>query len=214
MELRGTHWSALGALRSHLDSTGILFCCQWKARRMFFSRADAQGHTQRCLQLEWRMESPDSKKAGGLLLYRNREELTWVWESGGSQTLEGRVPDKCTEKFLHARVIVLCRHLQVDTSIPIFIAEEAEVCRGWLSNQHMFKQHEKAGPAVSPGLCDPPLQEFLALSLPTFCGYQPALTRQKQRLRRAGVQMSTSLGGEVGEASCPKKQEQGSPGVL
>ena len=131
----------LGALQSHLDSTGILFCSQWKARRMFLSRGDAQGHTQRCLQLEWRIASPESKKAGRLLLYRNREDLTWVWGSGDSETLEEGVPDKCTETFLHARVSVLCRHLQVDTSIPIFIAEEAEVCRGWLSNQHMFKQH-------------------------------------------------------------------------
>ena len=131
----------LGALQSHLDSTGILVCSQWKARRMFLSRGDAQGHTQRCLHLEWRMASPESKRAGGLLLYRNREDLTWVWGSGDSETLEGGVPDKCTETFLHARVSVLCRHLQVDTSIPIFIAEEAEVCRGWLNNQHMFKQH-------------------------------------------------------------------------
>lgn len=108
----------LGAQQSHLDSTGILFCSQWKARRMFLSRGDAQGHTQWCLQLEWRMASPESKRAGGLLLYRNREDLTWVWGSGDSETLEGGVPDKCTETFLHARVSVLCRHHQVDTSIP------------------------------------------------------------------------------------------------
>lgn len=97
--------------------------------------------THWCLKLEWRMESLESKRAGGLLLYRNHEDLTWVWGSRDLETLEGGVLNKWTDKFLRARVSVLCRHLQVDTSIPIFIAEEAEVCRGWLSNQHMFEQH-------------------------------------------------------------------------
>lgn len=50
------------------------------------------------------------------------------------------VPDKCAEQLLRARPYVLYRHSRVDPVMPIFRAEEAEVCRGRLSNQHRFER--------------------------------------------------------------------------
>lgn len=40
------------------------------------------------------------------------------------------VPDKCAEQLLRARPYVLYRHSRVDPVMPIFRAEEAEVCSG------------------------------------------------------------------------------------